>query len=36
MKKAAVAVMAAACLTTGIGIGYAAKVKGPGMSRDQR
>lgn len=32
MKKVAVAVMAAACLTTGIGIGYAAKVKGPGMS----
>lgn len=32
MKKIAVVVMAAACLTTGIGIGYAAKVKGPGMS----
>jgi tetratricopeptide (TPR) repeat protein len=24
--------MAAACLTTGIGVGYAAKAKGPGMS----
>lgn len=32
MKKIAVVVMAAACLTTGIGIGYAAKVKGPGMT----
>ena len=32
MKKIAVAVMAAACLTTGIGIGYAAKAKGPGMT----
>jgi len=32
MKKVAVVVMAAACLTTGVGIGYAAKVKGPGMS----
>jgi tetratricopeptide (TPR) repeat protein len=32
MKKMAVAAMAAACLTTGIGIGYAAKPKGPGMS----
>lgn len=32
MKKIAVVVMAAACLTTGIGIGYAAKAKGPGMS----
>lgn len=32
MKKMAVTVMAAACLTTGIGIGYAAKVKGPGMT----
>lgn len=32
MKKIAVVVMAAACLTTGIGIGYAAKTKGPGMT----
>ncbi|MET0533565.1 MAG: hypothetical protein ABW171_05015 [Steroidobacter sp.] len=32
MKKIAVVVMAAACLTTGIGIGYAAKAKGPGMA----
>jgi len=32
MRKIAVVVMAAACLTTGMGIGYAAKVKGPGMS----
>lgn len=32
MKKIAVVVMAAACLTTGIGIGYAAKSKGPGMT----
>lgn len=32
MKKIAVVVMAAACLSTGIGIGYAAKVKGPGMT----
>lgn len=32
MKKMAVAVMAATCLTTGIGIGYAAKPKGPGMA----
>jgi tetratricopeptide (TPR) repeat protein len=32
MRKIAVVVMAAACLTTGIGIGYAAKVKGPGMT----
>jgi tetratricopeptide (TPR) repeat protein len=32
MKKIAVVVMAATCLTTGIGIGYAAKTKGPGMT----
>jgi tetratricopeptide (TPR) repeat protein len=32
MKKVAVVVMAAACLTAGVGIGYAAKTKGPGMS----
>jgi tetratricopeptide (TPR) repeat protein len=32
MRKIAVVVMAAACLTTGIGIGYAAKTKGPGMT----
>lgn len=32
MKKVAVVVMAAACLTAGAGIGYAAKVKGPGMT----
>jgi tetratricopeptide (TPR) repeat protein len=32
MKKVAVVVMAAACLTAGVGIGYAAKVKGPGMT----
>lgn len=32
MKKIAVVVMAAACLTAGIGIGYAAKAKGPGLS----
>jgi predicted Zn-dependent protease len=32
MKKVAVAVMAAACLTAGVGIGYAAKTKGPGMT----
>ena len=32
MKKIAVVMMAAACLTTGIGIGYAAKAKGPGLS----
>jgi tetratricopeptide (TPR) repeat protein len=32
MKKIAVVVMAAACLTTGVGIGYAAKAKGPGMT----
>lgn len=32
MKKLAVAMVAAACLTTGIGIGYAAKTKGPGMT----
>jgi tetratricopeptide (TPR) repeat protein len=32
MKKIAVVVMAATCLTTGIGIGYAAKAKGPGMA----
>jgi tetratricopeptide (TPR) repeat protein len=32
MKKIAVAALAAACLTAGMGIGYAAKVKGPGMS----
>lgn len=32
MKKIAVVVMAAACLTTGIGIGYAAKAKAPGMA----
>jgi tetratricopeptide (TPR) repeat protein len=32
MKKLAVAMVAAACLTTGIGIGYAAKTKSPGMT----
>lgn len=32
MKKIAIVTMAAACLTAGIGIGYAAKVKGPGMT----
>lgn len=32
MKKVAVVVMAAACLTAGVGIGYAAKTKGPGMT----
>lgn len=32
MKKIAVSVVAAACLTAGIGIGYAAKTKGPGMT----
>jgi tetratricopeptide (TPR) repeat protein len=32
MKKIATAALAAACLTVGMGIGYAAKVKGPGMS----
>jgi tetratricopeptide (TPR) repeat protein len=32
MKKTAVVVMAAACLTAGMGIGYAAKVRGPGMA----
>jgi tetratricopeptide (TPR) repeat protein len=32
MRKIAVVVMAAACLSTGIGIGYAAKAKGPGMT----
>jgi tetratricopeptide (TPR) repeat protein len=31
MKKIAVVMMAAACLSVGIGIGYAAKTKGPGM-----
>lgn len=32
MKKIAAATLAAACLTLGIGIGYAAKSKGPGMT----
>lgn len=32
MKKIAVVVMAAACMSAGIGIGYAAKTKGPGLS----
>lgn len=32
MKKFAIVMMSAACLTAGMGIGYAAKVKGPGMS----
>lgn len=32
MKKVAALTMAAVCLTAGVGIGYAAKVKGPGMS----
>lgn len=32
MKKIAVVAVAAACLSAGIGIGYAAKVKGPGMN----
>ncbi len=32
MKKIAIVVMSAACLTAGIGIGYAAKAKGPGMT----
>jgi tetratricopeptide (TPR) repeat protein len=32
MNKIAAAALAAACLTLGAGIGYAAKVKGPGMS----
>jgi len=31
MRKIAVVMLAAACLSTGIGIGYAAKTKGPGM-----
>ena len=32
MRKIAVVVMAAACLGAGIGIGYAARIKGPGMT----
>jgi Tfp pilus assembly protein PilF len=32
MKKIAIVMVSAACLTAGIGIGYAAKVKGPGMA----
>lgn len=32
MNKIAVAALAAACLTVGAGIGYAAKAKGPGMA----
>jgi tetratricopeptide (TPR) repeat protein len=32
MKKIAIVMVSAACLTAGIGIGYAAKVKGPGMT----
>lgn len=32
MKKIAVAGVAAVCLTLGMGIGYAAKAKGPGMT----
>lgn len=32
MKKVAMLMVSAACLTAGIGIGYAAKVKGPGMT----
>ncbi|MBL8267041.1 tetratricopeptide repeat protein [Steroidobacter sp.] len=32
MKKVAALTMAAVCLTAGVGIGYAAKIKGPGMS----
>lgn len=32
MKKFSVVALAAACLTLGMGIGYAAKVKGPGMT----
>ena len=32
MKKIAVAALAATCLSVGMGIGYAAKVKGPGIS----
>jgi len=32
MKKMAVVALAATCLTLGIGVGYAAKAKGPGMS----
>lgn len=32
MKKVAVVVMAAASVTAGVGIGYAAKTKGPGMT----
>lgn len=32
MKQIALVVMSAACLSAGIGIGYAAKVKGPGMT----
>lgn len=32
MKKIVVAALAAACLTLGIGIGYAAKSQGPGMT----
>lgn len=31
-KKVAICVMSLACLTAGIGIGYAAKAKGPGMT----
>lgn len=32
MKNLAVAAIAAACLSAGMGIGYAAKAKGPGMT----
>ncbi|MGH8175759.1 MAG: tetratricopeptide repeat protein [Steroidobacter sp.] len=32
MKKVVVAVLATACLMLGVGIGYAAKSKGPGMT----
>jgi tetratricopeptide (TPR) repeat protein len=32
MKKVAICIMSVACLTAGIGIGYAAKAKGPGIS----
>lgn len=32
MKKIGMAALAAACLSLGVGIGYAAKVKGPGVA----
>lgn len=32
MKKIVIVMLSAACLTAGVGIGYAAKVKGPGMT----